>query len=110
MMAHLIGSGAVPPLPNGSADLDKAYDMALYAQPEVRAKVLEAQEAAKAQAAADKASKERAAQQQQADQARRKASLLGPSAPGAPLDPKLGKAKRKTVRESIAEAMEEVRT
>lgn len=110
LMAHLIGSGAVAALPNGSADLDTAYDMALYAMPEVRQKVLADQKAAADAETARKATAERQAQQVQADKARRAATLLGPSAPGSPVDPKTGKKKGKSVRESIADAMEEVRT
>jgi hypothetical protein len=33
----------VPPLQNGNADLDKAYDMAVFADPAVRAKAFAAQ-------------------------------------------------------------------
>lgn len=109
MMAHLIGSNAVAPLPNGAADLDKAYDMALYALPDVRAKVLAEQEQAKIKAAADKRAAEKLAQDKQAAQARRASggSLQG-GAPGNPVQNGKKPAKGKTVRESLMEARAEL--
>lgn len=108
MMAHLLQSGAVPPMPNGNADLDKAYDMALYALPEVRARVLADQQKAAEAARKQKEAAEKKAQQEQADKARRAAVALGPSAPGMEGQaPRSGK-KGKSVRESLAEAMQEV--
>jgi len=105
-MAQLLQSGMVPALPNGNADLDKAYDMALYALPEVRAKVLaDANKAAETQRKAKEAA-ERKAQQEQADKARRAAVALSPSAPGAQPQPE--RKKGKSVRESLSEAMEEL--
>jgi len=105
-MAKILEHGMVPALPNGNADLDKAYDMALYALPEVRAKVLaDQQKAADAQSKAKDAA-EKKLQQEQADKARRAAVALGPSAPGA--EPKPERKKGKSVRESLQEAMQEV--
>ena len=109
LMAQLIGSGVVPPLQNGSADLDKAYDMALHAQPDVRVKVLaDQQKKAEAEKKA-KADAEKKAQQEHALKARRTATGLGPGAPGGgELDaqnrPRKGKGK--SVRESLMEAIE----
>ena len=108
MMAHLIASHAVPPLPNGTADLDRAYDMAMYAVPEVRGKVLADQQKAQADAAKAKQTAEKAAQQAAADKARKAAGSLSQSAPGSPIAPQ-GKGKKgKSVRESIQEARDEL--
>lgn len=107
-MANLIGSGAVPPLPNGSADLDKAYDMALWGMPEVRQKILAEQAAAQQAELKKKADAERKAQQELAEKARRAATSIAPTAPGAPVaQQKKGKT-GKSVRESIMEARQEL--
>lgn len=107
-MAQLLQAGAVPPLANGAADLDKAYDMALYALPDVRTKVLADQQKAADAARRAKADAEKKAQQEQADKARRAAVALGPSAPGSETPATKGGAKRKSVRESLQDAMQEV--
>ena len=108
LMAQLIQSGAVP-LKDGQVDLDGAYDMALYANPQVRQQVLtERQEAAKAASLA-KAAAEKKAQQEQAAGARKAAVSVNGGAPGgvgaAQAKPK---GKGKSVRESILEAREEL--
>lgn len=108
-MAYIIGSHMIPPKADGTADLDKAYDMALYANPGVREKVL----ADRRNAALAKRKKaeeaEKTAQQAAADKARRAGSGLGPSAPGATMNPgKEVKKRGKSVRESLADAMEEL--
>lgn len=108
MMAHMIGSGAVPPLQNGAADLDKAYDMALYAVPTVRDKILAEKEAARIAAIKEKREKEKLAQQEQVDKARRASGGLAPSAPGEPPAAGAKKGPKKSVRESIMEAREEL--
>lgn len=108
-MAFIIGSHMIPPKADGTADLDKAYDMALYANPTVREKVL----ADRRKNALEKRKKaeeaEKAAQQTAADKARRAGTGLGPSAPGVTTN--VGgpaKKRQKSVRESIADAMEEL--
>lgn len=105
MMAHLIGSGAVPPLPNGGADLDKAYDMAMYALPDVRGKIAAAKEAKDKADRKAKADAEKAAQQAAAAKARRASGSIGSSAPGsnapAPADSKRGKTVKDTLREAV---------
>lgn len=108
MMAHLIASHAVPPLPNGTADLDRAYDMAMYALPDVRGKVLADQQKTQADAAKAKANAEKAAQQAAADKARRASGSLSQGAPGNPVAPQGKNTKKKTVRESIEEARAEL--
>jgi hypothetical protein len=108
LMAQLIQSGAVP-LKNGQVDLDGAYDMAVYAMPDVRTQVLSAQQEQVKKEAAAKQAAERKAQQDQADKARKAAVSVGGSAPGAP-GTVGGKptGKRKTVRESLMEAREQL--
>lgn len=110
-MAHMLSSGMVQPLADGSADLDSAYDMALYALPDVRNQILtEQQEKAEAERQA-KADKEAKAQQEQATKARKASGSLSFSAPGATAAPQ-GKrpGKGKSVRESLAEAIEASRS
>lgn len=120
MMAHLITPGpasnmypqgsppAVPPLANGAADLDTAYDMAVNAMPSIReklraAEVLKADEERKANEA-----KEKKAQQEAADKARRAGASLSPSAPGSPITRQPGATKKgKSVRESLQDAIQE---
>jgi hypothetical protein len=109
LMAHLIGSGAVP-LKEGKVDLDRAYEMAIYADPNVRSQVLTAQQEEQKKQAATKAAAEKKAQQDAADKARRAAvSITGaaPGAPGAPLKGANAK-QRKSVRESINDAMQQL--
>lgn len=109
-MAHIIGSRMIPPKPDGSADLDTAYDMAMYANPVVREKVL----VDRRKAALDKRKKaeeaEKTAQQAQADKARRAGGgVLRPSSPGATFaDDGKVKKRGKSVRESLADAMDEL--
>jgi len=110
MMGHLLESGQVPPLPNGAADLDKAYDMALWALPEVRQQVMADIEAKRAAELKAKQDAERKAQKEAADKARRASGGLGPSAPGSPVNPNQSRRpQRKSVRESLADAIAEVR-
>lgn len=108
VMGQLIQSGTVAPLQNGSADLDKAYDMALWAMPEVRQKVQADLKTKDDAARKAKADTEKRAQQEQADKARRaSAGSLTGGAPGNPVQP--GKPKKgKSVRESIMEARQEL--
>ncbi len=108
-MARLIASQEVPPLPNGAADLDRAYDMALWALPEIREKILADQRQKAEEAQRAKQAAERKAQQDQADKARRvQAGSLSSSAPGAPSLPAKGK-KGKSVGESLRETIAELR-
>ncbi len=109
MMGHLLESGQVPPLPNGGADLDKAYDMALWAMPDVRQQIMTEMETKKAAELKAKQEAERKAQKEQADKARRAGGSLVPSAPGAPPVPGARKGARKSVGESLREAIAEVR-
>lgn len=109
LMGRLIASHAVAPLPNGSADLDKAYEMALYALPDIRAKVL-AEQAAKVEAERKaKLDAEKKAQQDAANKARKAAGGLAPNAPGAP-GSQQQKAAKKSVRESLQEAIDQARS
>jgi hypothetical protein len=107
-MARLIASQEVPPLPNGAADLDRAYDMALWALPEIREKILADQrQKADAELKAKQVAEQKA-QQDQANKARRaQAGSLTGNAPGAPTLPVKGK-KGKTVAESLRESIAEL--
>lgn len=108
-MAHFVQSGLALGA-NGQVDLDKAYDMAVYALPDTRAKIGAQQEAEKAKAAADKARKEKDAQQAQADKARRAAGgAVRTSAPGEVVPANQRKGKGKSVSESLREAIAEAR-
>jgi hypothetical protein len=109
MMAHLLESGAVAPLADGRADLDKAYEMAVYAIPEVRTKVLAANDAKRIADEKAKRDAEQKAQQEQANKARRAAGGLAPGAPGigAGGQPP-GKGVKKSVRESLNDAITEL--
>ena len=80
-MAQLIQSGAVP-LKDGQVDLDGAYDMALYANPEIRAQVLAAQEAEKAKQLKAKQEAAKKAQEAEVAKARKAGVSLGGGAPG----------------------------
>jgi len=94
---------------NGNADLDKAYDMAIFAIPDVRTKILADQQKAADNARTAKAAAERAAQQEQANKARRASGgSLTPGAPGNLIAPTGKPKKGKSVRESIMEAREEL--
>lgn len=104
MMANLISSGTVP-LKDGKVDLDGAYDMAIYANPAVRQQVLTAQQEAQKKEAAAKVAAEKKAQQDAADKARRAGVSVSGAAPGAPGAPSKPVGKRKSVRESINDAM-----
>jgi hypothetical protein len=110
LMGQFISSGIVPPLANGDADLDSAYDRALWAMPEVRQKVMADQQKARVEAARAKKEAEQRAQQEQADKARKAGLSLGVGAPGTPADPSQRKAgsKGKSIRDSILEARDEV--
>ncbi len=108
MMANLVASNAIP-LKDGQVDLDAAYDAAMYAIPDVRGKVLAAQAEERRKAAAAKADAERKAQQEQADKARRAAVSVGGGAPGVPGAPQAKGSARKSVRESINEAVTQLR-
>lgn len=107
LMAQLVQSGAVP-LKEGRVDLDGAYEMAVYARPDVRAKVLADQQAAAKAAADKKAADAAAARQRDADRARRTGrASLAPAAPGAAAPAGQKPVKGKSVRESLKEAIAE---
>ena len=108
MMAHLISSQAVQPLANGNADLDTAYDMALYALPDVRQKILAEQAEKAEQARQVKILAEKKAQEAQAAKARKASGSLTGGAPGSGVEQKPGKSKGKSVRDSIEEARREL--
>jgi hypothetical protein len=97
-MASGIASGAVP-LKNGAVDLDGAYQFACAADPEIREQLY-----------AERSAAERKRQSEQAERARRSSGSLAPFAPGS--NNAIGPKKRtgsRSVRDSIADAMEEIR-
>ena len=71
-MAHLLTSGIVPLTPEGNVDLSRAYETAIWQDPEIRNELLAEQRAA-----------ERTKQKEQAQRARYAGSSLGSSSPGA---------------------------
>lgn len=106
-MARLIGAG-VGLKEDGSVDLDTVYDEAVYANPGTRKLILSEQQAKAEADRKTKIEKEKQAQQAQADKARRTAVGLGTGAPGAPAVPGIKPKAKKSVRESILEAKEEL--
>lgn len=101
------GMAAVP-LKEGRVDLDAAYDMAVWSNPEVRGKLL-AEQATKAdQARKAKADTEAKAHREAAEKARRASGSLAPATPGAEASRKGNPNKGKSVRESIMAAREEL--
>lgn len=115
LMAKFLSPGpngeppVVAPLANGNADLDKAYDMAVYADPAVRAKAQKAMQDAEAATKAAAATAEKTAQKAKLEAARKASGSIPISAPGAPNGAAQKPQKRgKSVRESIAEAQAEV--
>lgn len=109
LMAQFIQSGAVP-LKNNQVDLDGAYEMALYANPEVRAKLLAEKDAAAEKARRDRAAAIKKKQEEEALKARRAGANIGGGAPGdaAPTGGK-PKGRGKSVRESLLESLSEAR-
>lgn len=104
-MAYLIGSGSIP-LKDGRVDLDRAYDEACWAIPEVRADLQhQAASAARAKAEAKRAA-ERKAQAEQAQKAIRAATSVPLNAPGVPGVKTNGQARKgKSVRQTLDEAV-----
>lgn len=109
-MARLIASGQVPPLEDGQADLDTAYETAVWMHPELRTALLAEQRQQEEQERKRKADAERKAQEEQAAKARRAAGSLTPQAPGSVQPGGSGKGPKKglSVRESLKAAIQEV--
>lgn len=110
-MAELLQSGIIPLKPDGQVDLDKAYEHAIYFNPEVRAKVIAEQQQANQQVQQEAAAATTTAQQVQVDKAR-KASVSIPSRgpPGtAPKDVKKKAGAKLSVRDSLKAAVAELR-
>lgn len=107
LMAQLINSGAVP-LKDGRVDLDGAYEMAVWSNPEVRVSVLQAEQAKKEADAKAKVEQERKAQEAAALAAKgRRVSITG-SAPGVEVSKKVT-PKGTSVKDSLRAAISEVR-
>jgi hypothetical protein len=109
-MAKLIQSGVVGLKADGGVDLDGAYEAAVYADPELRGTMMQAEQKKAQDAAAARVAAEQKAQADAAAKARAASKSLAPSAPGA--SPVNGAAQQRkkgeSVRESIARAREEV--
>jgi len=104
-MAYLIQSGAIP-LKDGRVDLDTAYERACWALPEVRNDILHKQAVDAQTKAKAKKEAERKAQAEQAQKAIRAAGSLPLSAPGTPPAKGTGQPlRRKSVGESLREAI-----
>jgi hypothetical protein len=100
----------VPPLANGNADLDKAYDMAVFADPAVRAKAFAAQAKAEQDKKTAAEATEKKAQRDKLEAARKASGSIPISAPGLPGQAKPGQQKRgKSVRETLDESIAQVR-
>lgn len=116
LMAKFLSPGpngeapVVPPLANGNADLDKAYDMAVYADPTVRAKAQAAFQEAEAAKKTATEQAERKAQKDKLEAARKASGSIPISAPGVPAGGKGQQQKRgKSVRETLDESIRQVR-
>ena len=110
-MAQFLQAGLIP-LKDGQVDLDTAYERAIHYHPEVRAKVLSAQQVANQQV--QQASQQQATTVRQGQVTRaRKASVSLPasSAPGAApaANTRVQPGTRKPVRESLREAIQQLR-
>jgi hypothetical protein len=112
MMGHLLtpdpntGVAAVP-LKDGKVDLDTAYDMAVWARPDIRNKIM-AEEKSKMEAAHKaKVAAEAKAQKEQAEKAKRASGSLPTGTPGADVA-KRQQTRGKSVKESIRQSIEEL--
>lgn len=113
MMGHLLtpdpqtGQAAVP-LKDGKVDLDTAYEMAIYALPDVRNRVWQEQQASAEAARKAKAEADFRAQQERANKARRASGSLTTSAPGAQVSRRDAPQKGISVRDSLKAAISEL--
>ena len=113
-MAQFIQSGVVPLRPDGQVDLDTAYERAIYFSPEVRAKVLAAQQQANQQVQQEAEKTATTAQQTQVNKARKAAggSLPASSTPGngnGVTMPKKKPGEKSNVRDSLKQAIAQLR-
>lgn len=110
LMGQLIYSNAVPLTQDGRVDLDAAYEMAVYAHPQVRTQLLNSTRQQDQAARTAVQRQQRNAQQTQANNARSRAVSVGSSAPGngtQAVGPN-GLPKGLSVRESIMAAREQL--
>ena len=101
------GAAAIP-LRDGKVDLDEAYSQAVWMDPEIRQEILAQQQT---QAEATRKAKQEAAQkaaQDKADKARRTATSLTSSAPGAEVSRKDKSSVGLSVRDSLKNAIKEL--
>lgn len=112
-MAELLQSGMIPLKPDGQVDLDKAYEHAIYFNPEVRAKVIAEQQQANQQVRQEAAQTATTAQQVQVDKARKASVSLPSTRPPGQGNPPQGTKKKSdaklSVRDSLKAAVAELR-
>lgn len=112
-MAELLQSGIIPLKPDGQVDLDKAYEHAIYFNPEVRAKVIAEQQQANQQVQQETAQAATTAQQVQVDKARKASVSIpsrGPPGTNQPVRVAAKKPGQKlSVRDSLKAAVAELR-
>lgn len=111
-MAKLLQGGMIPLKPDGTVDLDTAYERAIYYNPEVRTKVLAKQQQADTEVQKQAEVAATTAQSQQVSKARRAAVSIPPNNAPSDRTPVGGTKKprqRLSVRDSIREAITQVR-
>lgn len=111
MMSQFLNTGMVPPK-NGKVDLDAAYEMAIYANSEVREIILEEKEKVE-EAEAEKAQKTRMEALRKLKKTKEAGSSLKPGAPGYTQSISTGSRKDNkpiSVRDSINSAIREIDT
>src|SRR5882672_8587311 len=101
------GAAAIP-LRDGKVDLDEAYNQAVWMDPEIRQEILAQQQTQADAARKAKQEANQKAAQDKADKARRTATSLTSSAPGAEVARRGTSEKGKSVRESLVAAMKEL--
>src|SRR5882672_4311470 len=101
------GAAAIP-LRDGKVDLDEAYNQAVWMDPEIRQEILTQQQTQADAARKAKQEANQKAAQDKADKARRTATSLTSSAPGAEVSRRGTSEKGKSVRESLVAAMKEL--
>lgn len=113
LMGQLLQSGAVNPVnPDGSVNLDGAYEAAIKINPQVAALIQQEKDQKAAQEATDKALKEAKEKADRLARAKRAGTGLKPAAPSFPISNLNGKGPKEdtSVRGSIRAAIEEHRS
>ena len=107
-MFALLQTGVVP-LKAGQLDLDEAYNQAVYANPQIREKVVQEESAKATQIAEENRKKMEAARLAKLNKAKAAGSSISPRAPSGNVSQNNGKTnKSQSVRDTIKAAMQEV--